>query len=367
MKNRIGYLIIALIVCTGLVFGCGKVVEDSQVIWDEKVKTTNQLEIVCTTFAQYDWMRELLDGCDSQFELILLIDNGVDLHSYQPSVADIAKISNADMVIYNGGDSEQWVIELVQGENNKDIKAVSLIELLGDGLKEEELVEGMQEHEHEHGEHSHEEDEHEEEFHEEDFHEEQHDEAEEEHEHEEHHHEYDEHVWLSVKNAMNFVTKLSQMLQEMNPSAAEQIQANEEAYVQELKELDYAYGQAMSEVVQPTLVFGDRFPFRYLMDDYEITYFAAFPGCSAETEASFETITFLAGKIDECQLDAILVLENSEPSIAETIVKNTTAQNQEILRLDSLQSVTREEINEGYTYLTAMRNNLDVIKSALKK
>jgi len=124
MKNRIGYLIMALIVCTGLVFGCGKVVEDSQVIWDEKVKTTNQLEIVCTTFAQYDWMRELLDGCDSQFELTLLIDNGVDLHSYQPSVADIAKISNADMVIYNGGESEQWVTELVQGENNKDIKEV---------------------------------------------------------------------------------------------------------------------------------------------------------------------------------------------------------------------------------------------------
>jgi len=356
MKNRIGYLIMALIVCTGLVFGCGKVVEDSQVIWDEKVKTTNQLEIVCTTFAQYDWMRELLDGCDSQFELTLLIDNGVDLHSYQPSVADIAKISNADMVIYNGGESEQWVTELVQGENNKDIKAVSLIELLGDGIKEEELVEGMQEHEH--GEHSHEEDEQE-------PHEEHHDETEEEHE--EHHHEYDEHVWLSVKNAMNFVTKLSQMLQEMNPSAAEQIQANEEAYVQELKELDYAYGQAMSEVVQPTLVFGDRFPFRYLMDDYEITYFAAFPGCSAETEASFETITFLAGKIDECQLDAILVLENSEPSIAETIVKNTTAQNQEILMIDSLQSVTREQIDEGYTYLTAMKSNLEVMKRALKK
>lgn len=358
MKNRIGYLIMALIVCTGLVLGCGKVVEDSQVILDEKVETTNQLEIICTTFAQYDWMRELLDGCDSQFELILLIDNGVDLHSYQPSVADIAKISNADMVIYNGGDSEQWVTELVQNESNTGIKAVSLIELLGDGIKEEELVEGMQEHEH--GEHSHEEDEQE-------SHEEHHEEAEEGDEQEEHHHEYDEHVWLSLKNAMHFVTKLSQMLQEMNPSAAVQIQANEEAYVQELQELDDAYRQTVSEVIQPTLVFGDRFPFRYLMDDYEITYFAAFPGCSAETEASFATITFLAEKVDECQLGAILVLENSESSIAETIAKNTTAQNQEILRLDSLQSVTREEINEGYTYLTAMRNNLDVIKSALKK
>lgn len=357
-NNRIWLVMMALMLCAGLTFGCGKVAEESHVDIDTKVETMEKLEIVCTTFSQYDWMRELLQGCDAQFELTLLIDNGVDLHSYQPSVADIARISNADMVIYNGGDSEQWVTELVQSESNAGIKSINLIELLGDGLKEEELVEGMQPHEHEedeHEDHSHESEEEESHINEEHHHE------------DEHHHEYDEHVWLSVKNAIFYVTELSQMLQEMNPSVATQIQENETVYVKKLQELDDAYVQTVTEAAKETLVFGDRFPFRYLMDDYEITYYAAFPGCSAETEASFETITFLAGKIDEAMLGTVLVLESTDAGIAETIVQNTSAKNQEILTLDSLQSVKREQIEAGYTYLQVMQDNLEVIKNALNK
>lgn len=357
-KNRIWLVVMALVLCAGLVFGCGKVAEENRAVVDSKVEAKEKLEIVCTTFAQYDWMRELLKECETQFELTLLIDQGVDMHSYQPSVADIALITNADMVIYNGGVSEQWVTELMQKEDIQGSNAISLIELLGDGVKAEELAEGMQPHEHDHGEDAHEEHEH-------NYEEEGQEEQEHNHEEDVYDHEYDEHVWLSVKNAMFYVEKLSKMLQEMNPSVAEQIQKNETIYVQKLQALDEAYVEAVENATQQTLVFGDRFPFRYLMDDYHITYYAAFPGCSAETEASFETITFLAGKVDEAALGAVFVLENADESIAKTIVQNTRANNQEILALNSLQSVTKEQIEAGYTYLQAMQDNLEVIKKAL--
>ena len=214
-----------------------------------------------------------------------------------------------------------------------------------------EVVEGMQErrsltghdHVHEHGDeddHAHE------------------DEAEEEIE-------YDEHVWLSLKNSMVFVNALAEQMEELDTAHAENYRANADAYIAQLEELDREYEEAVAGAGVRTLIFGDRFPFRYLTEDYGLDYYAAFPGCSAETEASFATVTFLAGKLDALGIHSILVLENSDQRVAETIRENTVSKDQQILVLNSLQSVTKDELEAGATYLDGMRENLEVLKQAL--
>ncbi len=219
------------------------------------------------------------------------------------------------------------------------MKVINLLEVLGDSVKTEEVVEGMQETEHDH------------------------DEGEEhEHEHEE---EKDEHVWLSLKNAEVLVNAISNSLQELDPDNKDAYAANSEAYVKKLAALDADYQAAVDAAAYKTVLFGDRFPFRYLVDDYGLSYYAAFVGCSAETEASFETISFLAKKVDELKLPCVLTIEGAQHKIAETIVQNTAEKNQKILTMDSMQSTTSEDVANGTTYLSVMEKNLSVLKEAL--
>ena len=279
----------------------------------------------------------------------MLLDNGVDLHSYQPTVKDILKISDCDMFIYVGGESDEWVEDALKEATNKDMVVINLLEVLGDSVKEEEMVEGMQESEHEHedgDEHDHE--------------------YEDEHDHEECEIEYDEHVWLSLRNAATLTEYISEELQKIDSKNAEEYKKNSDEYIAEINELDKQYKDVVSNGSLNTLLFGDRFPFRYLTDDYGLTYYAAFVGCSAETEASFETITFLSQKVDELSLHTVLTIEGADHRIAETIVQNTESKNQKILTMDSLQSLTSNDVNAGVTYLSVMEENLSVLKEALK-
>lgn len=534
---------------------------------EEKVE--DKYSIVCTTFPQYDWAKEVIGDKIDNYELTLLLDNGVDLHSYQPTVDDIKKIGEADMFIYVGGESDGWVDDALKSAENKDLKVINLLDSLGDSVKEEELKEGMQESEHEHD-HDHEESEahkkevstfeddevqdrtlndwagewqsaypfvldgsldkgfeHKaesgkmtaEEYKEyykkgyesdianvkingddntieytyvdgktvkseykyngyyiqnwstgtkaamyrfeavdkesgapvyiefndhiiepvkaEHFHfrssdtsyddiedpenrwptffpgsydadeildafighdhkkDDDHDEAEEEHEdhddhdeaeeadhddhdedHDEdhddgHHHEegeveYDEHVWLSLKNAKVLVNAIEGGIEEIDPANKDSYKTNADSYVAKLDELDKKYEEAVKNATNKTVVFGDRFPFRYLVDDYSIDYFAAFVGCSAESEASFETIAFLAGKIDELGLKTIFVIENSDKKIAETVKASTKSQDQSIVEINSLQSITSKDIENGVTYLGTMEKNLEALSEGLK-
>jgi zinc transport system substrate-binding protein len=226
---------------------------------------------------------------------------------------------------------------------------INLLDVLGDAVKEEEVIEGMQEEEHDH---EHEDDE---------DHEEDHD-----HEHEEGEIEYDEHVWLSLKNAAVLVSSISDAVQKLDPDHAESYKQNSAAYIEKLNTLDAEYRAAVSSASVTTILFGDRFPFRYLVDDYGLSYYAAFVGCSAETEASFETITFLAQKVDELSLPAVMTIEGTDHRIAETIVQNTQTKDQQILTMDSMQSVTAKDVKNGTTYLSLMEKNLSVLKDALK-
>jgi len=192
------------------------------------------------------------------------------------------------------------------------------------------------------------------------------------HEHEGHHHhdeeeevEYDEHVWLSLKNAIVITNALSENIQKLDAANAAVYKTNTAAYVKQLSDLDKEYEKVVASASVKTLLFGDRFPFRYLTDDYGIKYYAAFVGCSAETEASFETIAFLAKKVDELGLKAVLTIEKSNKKIAKTIIANTKSKNQTVLEMDSLQSISDSDIKGGRNYLSAMKNNLIVLKKAL--
>ncbi|MBO7485230.1 MAG: zinc ABC transporter substrate-binding protein, partial [Spirochaetaceae bacterium] len=298
--------------------------------------------IICTTFPEYDWVLNILGNKAADFDLILLQDKGADLHSYQPTVKDIARISSCDMFVYVGGESDEWVEKALKNARNKNMLVINMMEVLGDTVREEEIVEGMQEsdeHEHHH--------------------------EGEEHHHEEEETEYDEHVWLSLKNASVVTQALSDAVQKLDGKNASVYKANTAAYLKALAALDAEYAAAVAKVKTKTLVFADRFPFRYLTDDYGLRYYAAFAGCSAESEASFETIIFLAKKIDEYALNTVLTIEKSNKKIANTVVSNTKTKKQQILEMDSLQSVTQKEIKNGKTYLNTMRQNLAVLKTAL--
>ncbi len=331
---------------------------------------SDRLKVVTTIFPEYDWVREILGDKAGEADITLLLDNGVDLHSYQPTAEDILKIGEADVFIYVGGESDEWVEDALKEASNPDRKVINLLEVLGDSVKEEEVVEGMEhDHEHEDGEEHHDEDAHdEEEHHDEDAHdgEEHHDEevSEDEHEHGEEP-EYDEHVWLSLKNAQVLCDAIAESLGEADPDDAATYTANAADYKSKLAALDKSYREAVDAADIRTVLFGDRFPFRYMTDDYGLDYYAAFAGCSAETEASFETVIFLADKLDELGLPAVLTIEKSDGKIAETIRDNTASKDQKILVMDSLQSTTSEDIKNGATYTGAMEDNLEVLKEAL--
>ena len=332
MKKIITFMLVAVLAVCAL-SGCGtsKSGEDTK---DKKIK------IVTTIFPEYDWVMQILGDKADKADVTMLLDKGVDLHSYQPSTADIAKISEADVFIYVGGESDEWVEDVLKEAKNKKLKVINLMDVMGDKAKEEEVKEGMQAEE------------------------EEAEEAKDGKEEEEV--EYDEHVWLSLKNAKIFTKKIADVLSEVDKDDAKTYQANYESYAKKLDDLDKKYADAVASAKNKTLVFGDRFPFRYLVNDYGLDYYAAFVGCSAESEASFETVTFLAKKIDELGLGNVLTIEGKNHKIAKTVVDNTKNKDQKVLTMDSMQSTTSKDVKDGATYLGIMEKNLEVLKEALK-
>ena len=336
----------------------------------DAVNGNGKINIVCTTYPQYDWIQNIIGDETDKFNVTLLIDGGVDLHSYQPSAKDMAKISSADMFVYVGGSSDAWVLDAVRETANKNMKKVNMMELLGDRAKEEEVVEGMQSDEHGHSHTADDEDTHshsdESDVHNDtDSHNtEATSTVSDGHSHDDSDIEYDEHIWLSLKNAKVLTQKIADIIKELDADNADEYQANADAYVKQLSDLDKEYESVISASRLKTVVFGDRFPFRYLVDDYNLDYYAAFAGCSAETEASFKTVTFLAGKVDEIGTKVILAIDGSDEKIANTIKDNTKDKNQEILIMDSMQSANKKE-SEDYSYINIMLKNLTILKQAL--
>ncbi len=411
MKKNIAAIMTASVLAVSALAGCGSSAKSAATTTAAetaaKAEESRKLSIVTTIYPEYDWVKEILGSNAEHAELTMLLDNGVDLHSYQPTAEDIMKIADSDLFIYVGGESDGWVKDALKEATNEDMKVINLLETLGENVKEEEMVEGMQEgeHHHDHGEehdhedgdhdhehegaeaeHDHEDEDHDHEHegaeaehdHEDGDHDHEHESAEAEHDHEhgeaehEHHHdhgdepEYDEHVWLSVRNAKVLCTAIEEALAELDAENAESYAANLKSYSEKLDSLDQEYQAAVDGAAVKTLLFGDRFPFRYLVDDYGLDYYAAFVGCSAETEASFETISFLSQKVDELGLKAIMTIEGPEHKIAETIKENTKTKDQQILTMDSMQATDAEDVAAGVSYLSIMTENLEVLKAALQ-
>ena len=300
----------------------------------EKTPAQKKVSIVATTYPQYDWLKNILGDRLDAVDLKLLIKNGTDLHSYKPSAQDIAAIASAEMVVYVGGESDEWIEKALSATPKAGRVQVNLMQALGDRVKEEEVVEGMQ--------------------------------AEEEHEHAEEA-ENDEHVWLSLKNAEILVMNLADAISKVDTANATEYHMNAGLYIAKISALDAQYRAAMDSASFKTILFGDRFPFRYLVDDYGIKYFAAFVGCSAESEASFETVAFLAGKMDSLALPAIFTIDGSNGKIARAILDaSKKSKEAQVLTLNSMQSVTDAQMQSGVDYLSMMQENLEVLKKAIK-
>lgn len=287
--------------------------------------------IVCTTFPQYDWTVNLIRGNEEKISVTLLMDKGGDLHNFQPSALDIARVSECDLFIYVGGESDVWVDDALREAVNPDMRVINMMVAVSESLVEEEHVE---------------------------------DGGHEKHDHEEQ--EYDEHVWLSVKNAELIVDDIAEELAGMDSENADLYRRNCDSYRAALNALDMQYDETVRKSGGGTLLFADRFPFRYLVEDYGLNYYAAFDGCSAETEASFKTVASLVNKLDELRLGYVVVLDGSDDRLAQVVIENAETGNQQILVLNSMQSVSQKDIERGLNYLGAMEENLKVLRQALE-
>lgn len=316
----------AVVLGAAVLTGCGT----GQAQRNEE-ESADKARVVCTTFPQYDWVMNLLGEVSGQVEVTLLVKNNADIHNYQPSAQDMISMKEADLFIYVGGESDTWVSDLIKADSGLAEKSVSMCEV----LEAEELLEVA---EHKHEEHVHD---------------------------KEHVHEYDEHVWLSLKNVEVLCRNIEEELCQLLPDCVTEIQESAAAYISQLQALDAEYQSAVQNSAQQTLIFGDRFPFCYLAADYDLEYYAAYTGCNAEVEVGFDTIIELAGRVDELESDYVMVIDGSDRSIAKTILESAKRKDVEILELDSIQSVSWEDVQNGASYLDIMRANLEVLKKAL--
>ena len=287
------------------------------------------LKVVCATAPLYDWTKNITEGTDST-DLSLIIGNGTDLHSFQPSASDIISIKSADVLIYVGGESDGWIRDALKETVNKNQQVVCLMDVLKDSVVEEEVVEGMQ------------------------------GEDEEEGEGEEEGPEYDEHVWMSLRLTRKSCKAIEEALEKVSSKDAAKYKANLESYDAKLSALDKQYEEMVKGARLNTMIVPDRYPFRYLAEDYKLKYSAAFVGCSAETEASFETVKFLADKVKELDPKAVLIIENSDGKLAKTVLETAGKSSVKVEVLDSMQSCGAD-----LDYIRTMTENLEKLKTAL--
>ena len=277
--------------------------------------------IACTSYPVASWLGEITKGVFDKLEIIFLFDEGRDMHNYQPTSADMINIASSDLVVYTGGVSDKWVEDALKSSIPKTVTSVRLMNYINDAHCEEGCLENGEEHDHE----------------------------------------SDEHIWLSLENAKVCVEKISEVISMLYSEGEETIKANADRYVNEIEELGDKYFKAVSEATHRTVVFADRFPFVYLVNELGLEYMAAFPGCTSDTTASFETVISLAKKIDADGLSALAVIEGSNTDIAEAVISNTKTKNIRIVSFDSMQIWDGENVG----YLERMERNLEVLISVL--
>lgn len=325
MIKRILCIILTLFLCVSL-FSC-----DIQKIECGKIK------ILCTLFPQYDWLRNITKGSE-YVDVSLLITNGADPHSYQPTAQDIMNISTCDAIVFVGGDSDTWVQKAIERSKNQTLKSIALTKL--DGITLQNI--SASSHSHAEGEHAH--------------------------EHEGHSHgTVDEHLYLSLHNAITATEALCDVICEIDPDGKELYETNTKEYIDKLSTLDSSFKEDLKQSTNEDafMLFADRFPFVYLLSDYGISYAAAFEGCSTDASASFDTVIRLIKEADEHNAKYIAVTETSNKALANTVISSTKTKDQKIITLNSMQSVTKKQIENGMTYLSIMESNLDLVRTAI--
>lgn len=339
MKKQIA-IILAAIVAVIPLSGCR-----NSAVSTAPAKDDNRLNIVTTIFPQYDFAREIVG---SNANVAMLLPPGAESHTYEPAPQDIITIQNCDLFVYVGGEGDVWIDDILDSMGDKAPNTLKLMDCVT--TVEEETVEGMEsDHHHEDAhEHSHEEpDNH-------------------AHENVQNHNqeevEYDEHVWTSPTNAIKIVRSMTDVLSKLDSPNAETYRKNADAYVDKLTALDNDFAEVVKTAKRNTIIVGDRFPFRYFADEFGLNYYAAFTGCSSETEASAATVAFLTDKVKAESIPAVLYIEFSNHKIADSIAE---ASGTKTLLLHSCHNVSQEEMKSGASYLSLMQNNVETIRQAL--
>lgn len=313
--------------------------------WDKE--DNGKISIVTTSFPPYDFARAV---AGDKADITMLLSTGAEAHSYEPTPLDIAKIQKCDVFVCIGGEDEVWVDKILDAIDTSDIKIIRLFDYAE--LLEEEEVEGASPNGHDHHHHEHEEHHHD-------------DEDDDEHEHHDEDvddFEADGHIWTSPENAVRCVEGVKDELCEKYPEDKDFFAKNGDDYIKRLEELDEQFSEMTKNAPENVIVIGDRFPFRYLSHEYGLEYFAAFSGCSSESEPSVYTMAFLMDEIKEHDLDTVFYLEFSTKKLAEKLCSATGAK---MLPLYSCHNVTKKDFEDGVTYIDLMKTNLENLREAL--
>ena len=326
MKKFISFFIVLILIISTMT-ACSQ--NNSDPIKQSSQDTGDKLNIVTTIFPQYDFARQITKN---KAEITMLLAPGVESHSYEPTPQDIIKIQKSDAFIYVGGESDEWVKEILESMDTSKMAVINLMDCV-EPVKEE-IVEGMEEEKDEGDEHKNGEE----------------------------IIEYDEHIWTSPRNAMLITNKIAEELSRIDSKNAEEYKKNAADYVKELQKLDKDFQSVVESGKRKTIAFGDRFPFRYFADAYGLSYTAAFPGCSTDTEPSAATIAYIIDKVKNEKLPVIYYIEFSNHKVADSISEATGAK---ALLLHSCHNVSREDLDKGVTYLDLMKKNVENLKEAL--
>lgn len=286
-----------------------------------------KLTIVTTMFPQFDFTRAV---AGDKADITMLLKPGAESHSYEPTPKDMKKIHKADLFIYTGAENDAWAESLLKNMGSKAPKTIAFLELVD--TVEEEIVEGMTA-------------------------------EEEEHHHDDEEAELDEHVWTSPLNAVKIVSAICDELCAIDAANAAYYKKNAAKYIDELLALHKSFEEVVKNANRKIFVFGDRFPLRYFADLYGLEYYAAFPGCATDVEASASTIKFLINKVKEEKIPVVFTIEFSNGKIADTICESTGAKK---LEFHSCHTVSADDIKKGETYISLMKRNVIVLREALK-
>lgn len=353
-------LLVILVACAALMIFSGRK-NNSMNKEAKNIKNEQKLKVTASNFASYDFLRAII-GDSKNVELTFLLGPGKDAHSYDPTPQDLIKIQNSDLFVYIGGEMEKWANRVMETLDTKKTNVLCIADKV-DTIKEQEIEGAEDDDDHDHEEEHEHDEKHEDHDHEKE--ENEHDEDEKEHEH--HHHDeegaFDEHIWTSPENAIKMVRALEKEMEKIDGTNAEKYKENAEKYIKEIQEVDKEIKNIVDNKKRDRLVFGDKMPMQYFMNYYGLKVSAAFMGCSTETEPSAQTIAYLVNKVKEEKIPVILYIELGNGKVADTVAKE--AGNCKTMKIQTLHNVTKDDFEKGKTWVSLMKENINVLKEAL--